>query len=192
MMLEGWVLTIWSACLPLGWKTVCGIWNGKFFDGKYFKIFKIKIKCLAAQKIQKIKVWLHFSRSCTDAPLNTSVLLSELLSFHLFICHDSLFWVFFPNLEMISNLCTGRPSRPITTIEGFTTARLSSEKVRIRYLIIGKRQIVSIKAVTLRCTMLGLNVKDLNCVMPSAKLKAGLKCTPQENLFWKFSFLCLV
>ena len=30
--------------------------------------------------------------------------------------------------EMTSNLWTGRPSRPITTIDGFTTARLSSEK----------------------------------------------------------------
>ena len=139
----------------------------KFFDGKFFKIFKIKIQCLAAQNIQKIKVWLHFSRSCTDAPLNTSVLLSELLSFHLFI----FFWMFFPNLEVISNLCTGRPSRPITTIEGFTTARLSSAKARIRYLIIGKRQIVSIKAVH----NVGFKCENLNWVMPSAKLKTNSK-----------------
>ena len=89
------------------------IWNAKSFEG--FKSWE--------------RLELHLSRSCTGAPLKY---ISQIVwvSVQLFICHDSCCPDVSPesdeNWEMTSNLWTGRPSRPITTIDGFTTARLSS------------------------------------------------------------------
>ena len=77
---------------------------------------------------------LHLSRSwCTGAPpLNTSVRLSgrpsNCSSVMIPIVRTSEPRIQNETWDDFSNLWTGRPSRPITTIDGFTTARLSSAK----------------------------------------------------------------